>query len=366
MPSLFEDYGAQQPPLSSDETRRMRLRLDAHLARQQVRRRQVLWAGALAATVVVGVAAGLVLTRAPEPPSSIVSATQGPERVPLPANGQLELEAGGRAVLSTGLGADVELLDGAVTLQVHRAPGARWVVRVDGYSVEALGTRFRVMKTGARPEVVVYEGVVRVRGPGLPEDGVTMTTAPPVEAPVEQAAPSPDVRDPPPPAPPTPSPNAAPRWLPKFRDLLQRGDLEAAVRVIPPGFPAEASGATAKDLLDAGDLLAAAGEQARAEASYSRVCGVARGEGPCGLSQVRLAIARGTAGDPAAALSWASRYLTANPTGVFAPEMTGRSMSWRLARGQMVEAREAAQELLERWPDSKPWAAQARELLKAP
>jgi hypothetical protein len=46
--------------------------------------------------------------------------------------------------------------------------------------------------------------------------------------------------------------------------------------------------------------------------------------------------------------------------------MTGRSMSWRLARGQMVEAREAAQELLERWPDSKPWAAQARELLKAP
>jgi tetratricopeptide (TPR) repeat protein len=206
--------------------------------------------------------------------------------------------------------------------------------------------------------------VVRVRGPGLPAEGQTVTApqlspsrelpAPPGEASVPAPVPEPAV------TPPTA------RWLPKFRSLLQSGELEAAVRLIPSGFPAEAVGATAKDLLDAGDLLAAAGQSARAEASYARVCVLAKGEGPCGLAQVRLAIARGNAGDAEAALSWARRYLTANPTGAFAPEMSGRRMTWLIALGRQSEALEAARDVLERWPDSKPWAAQARALLKAP
>jgi hypothetical protein len=367
MPSLFDEYRATQPPPFSEETRRMRLRLEASLERRASRRRWALGAGAVAAVVVMLIGARVAFSPAPESPRFLVAAPHAPVQVPLPASGQLELELGARAQVATGVGADVELLEGAVTLRVQRAVGARWVVHVDGYTVEALGTRFRVLKTGGQPEVFVSEGVVRVRGPGLPDEGVKVSASTPQVA--EPLAPSPSVvAEPAPPATPTNAPVGLTeaRWLPRFRSLLQSGDLEAAVRLIPSSFPAERGAATAKDLLDAGDLFAAAGAHARAELSYTQVCRVAKGEGACGLAQVRMAIARGNAGDIDGALSWAQRYLSANPSGVFAPEMAGRRMSWLVARGRVADAREAAQNVLEHWPDSTPWAAQARALLKAP
>ncbi|MBX7081587.1 MAG: FecR domain-containing protein [Nannocystaceae bacterium] len=74
----------------------------------------------------------------------------------------------------SGGGAELELVDGEVEL-----PAASSLpVRTGAYVVVPVGARFTVRRTPAVPLVTVHEGHVVLRGPDLPDDGVTL--APPL------------------------------------------------------------------------------------------------------------------------------------------------------------------------------------------
>jgi hypothetical protein len=334
--------------------------------------------------IVVAVAAALLLaialrgrSEAPvaTPATAVRIATHEHEQsIALPHAGTLVVHPGASVELEVAehTGAIVQLHEGAVTLDVERHDGARWIVDVDAFRVEAIGTRFHVRRTDGAPEVEVEEGVVRLTGPGLPSDGLRIAAAPATAV----ARVDVEVRDPAPVEPPAPDPiepDAAPTevaraprspaWWLRFRDALDRGDTRGAVALLPTSFPTGREGLAAADFLDAGDALAASHEEARAERSYRAACS-RRQAAACGIATFRLALMRARAGDHDEAIALASRYLDDHPRGSLAREVTGRRMQWRLDRGANEAAREDAARYLARWPQG-PHAALARRIADA-
>jgi hypothetical protein len=314
--------------------------------------------------------------RAAEPPRVEFLASSLPQQVALPDDGQLSVLPGSTAGLEANPhGVRVTLTSGTVGLAVHHVEGKRWVVAVDGFEVVAVGTRFSVRRTGARPEVMVQEGTVRVTGPGLPSEGEAVSSVvPSVEA---AAAPSPPVESPTPPA---PEPrlelrvdagarvasSRPARWLPLFRELIESGDTTQAQELIPASAPGQCPGCTAKDLLDLGDLLSGAAQGARAARAYTQACAREPASGSCATAQVRLALQSEQDGRPAEALRWASVYLDRNPLGAFAGELRFRSMEWHLATGNLPLARDDARRVLERRDMPPQRLTRAREVLALP
>jgi hypothetical protein len=300
----------------------------------------------------------------------------------LPDDGQLAVQPGSTAALETNAGgARVALTSGSVELAVHHVEGKRWVVAVDGFEVTAVGTRFQVKRTGARPEVTVREGTVRLTGPGLPPAGEAISvSAPTVEVPRPPEPVSPVTPEPvPPPQLPgprleptvdagrAPRPNTtASRWLPLFRELVESGDTAQAQDLVPASAPGQCPGCTAKDLLDLGDLLMGASQGPRALRAYTQACTVEPASASCATAQVRLALQAEQDRRLDEALRWASQYLERNPQGAFATELLFRSMEWHLATGNGALARGDAQRVIER-PNVPPARLKrAREVLSLP
>jgi transmembrane sensor len=313
----------------------------------------------------------------PEPSWVAISTTTRAQEVSLPHAGSLWVGLGSRVELaaSDGAGAVVRLHHGEVTLQVYAGEGLRWHVEVDGYRVEAIGTRFTVRGTEGVPEVHVDEGVVRLIGPGQPEDGLLIRAveraatggdpeprgAPVVAEPVDAPPPADIEPDPPPddpsvelgePAPSEPAlgPRSSPRWVERFRGAIAEGDDASAVAALPAGFPSGREPLSPSDYLDAGDALASRHDVARADAAYRAACRRARAPA-CGVATFRRALMADRRGETTEAIHLAARYLHDHPDGSLVPEVLARRMRWHSAQGSADAARRDARSYLARWPD---------------
>ncbi len=373
----------------------------------------------LAAALVAAAIVALVFWRIDRPDAghAVTIATSATAHVTeLPRDGRLEVMPESRVTVRSDVewGAEVDLLQGEVGLAVQSGPGVSWRVRVAAYTVEAVGTRFTVRRERDRPEVRVDEGVVRVNGPGLPEEGLRISADRPAPRRVFDGEPTPigTTRDTPsieaiapaepvgapqdepeaeaPVGPLTPSASetrgkapdprrsvggerseteakqaSTPTWQERFREAMRSGDTHRAVDALPPGFPDVPGAFTAADLVDAGDALRATGAKKQAEAAYVRACERAPRSDACGVATLRRAIARASAGDRLGAIALATAYLDAHPDGTLAAEALGRRMGWNEAAGRHDEARADARVYLRRWPDG-PRAAAAQRLVDTP
>jgi transmembrane sensor len=385
--SLWARYGERVGGPDELARRRIERRLLERLEAVPVRSAQRPWRARLGIAgfvVVVLLAIGIVLAGRSAPDSEpswvAISTTTRAQEVSLPLGGVARVGAHSHVELaaSDDTGAVVLLHRGEVVLHVHSGEGLRWRVDVDAYSVEAVGTRFRVRRTEAAPEVHVDEGVVRLTGPGQPEDGLLIRAVEPEEAPsakaeVEVTA----AREPsstaivsespvdpvgvasgaPPPGNPEVDSDepaaldgrAPPQWVGRFRDAIAAADDAAAVAALPAGFPSGREPLSPSDYLDAGDALAGQHDATRADAAYRAACRRARAAA-CGVATFRRALMADRRGDTAEAIRLATRYLDAHPNGSLVPEVLARRMRWHSAQGSVDAARRDARSYLERWP----------------
>jgi transmembrane sensor len=363
---------------------------------------------AVAVLLAIGWAIAPRLLQEPEPAWVAISTTARAQEVSLPNAGSLWVGSHSRIELAASdtAGAVVHLHEGEVALQVHAGEGLRWRVELDAYAVEAVGTRFRVRRTEGAPDVHVEEGVVRLTGPGQPENGlliraveeVAASEPPPTideprpsvggerasmldDAAIAPAAAGPGAADhaavvgsgePQPEEPPIgsseppthdpalerPSP---PRWVARFREAIAAGDDASAVAALPVGFPTGREPLSPSDYLDAGDALASHRETDRADAAYRAACRRTRAPA-CGVATFRRALMADRGGETGEAIRLATRYLDEHPEGSLAPEVLSRRMRWRSAAGDGAAARRDARSYLARWPDG-PHEDLARRIL---
>jgi transmembrane sensor len=389
--SLWDAYGQALAGPDEMTSRRLEREVLAQSAAPP-RRRGVGWARAgiigFAAVLVAALTFAIVRpgSSPPEPAVVTVATTTHAQDLALPRDGVLRVEPGSRVDVrvSDETGAIVRLLDGEVSLHVRAGHGMRWIVDVDDYSVEALGTRYRVRRTDAAPAVHVDEGVVRLIGPGLPAEGMRISAAGRTEDArgAEHPAATTEPEAGPPPAP-SPEPvhessaeepasqevepaevhRVEPAWIARFRDAIDAGDAARAVAALPAAFPNGREPLTAAEFLDAGDALASQRQTRRAEDAYRAACRRSR-HPACGVATFRLALIAARRSDLESAIELSTRYLEDHPDGSLAREVFGRRMQWRKAGHDVEGARRDARRYLARWPDG-PHAALARRLAGA-
>jgi hypothetical protein len=385
--SPWTDYGRELGPPDEVTSRRLERRMLARFAereRQGTSRRVpavLLVAAAVAALVVLGI--GLYSPRASERSVVTIATTTLGQELSLPRDGVLQVGPSSHVALqvSNETGAVVRLHAGEVALRVHAGQGVRWIVEVEAFSVEAIGTRFHVRRTDGVPEVRVEEGVVRLTGPGLPHEGLRIAAARETPAAAESSTAighAADVETPevspeitavePLDAPlladgaqePAVEPRRSVAWLAMFRSAIDAGEPGRAVASLPPTFPNGREPIAAVDFLDAGDALANQRETARAERAYRAAC--RRREAPaCGVATFRLALIAARRSDTEAAIELATRYLEEHPKGALVREVMGRRMQWRLDLRETAGAGQDAHRYLARWPHG-PHAELARRI----
>lgn len=355
----LDDYRQATSALSEVAVNEAREKLHGRSNHRHLRR----WAvGAVAAVALVVTA---VLMR-PSPTRGLEVVTESQSReIAVAHEGQVVVAANSSVVVSDadGRGADVALERGSVSLSVHQAPGARYVVHHRAYSVEAVGTKFSVAASSkGPPRVVVTEGVVVLKGPALPVEGVRLVPeapreATPIDSPKEEFDHDAGRREEP--------KRGAGSWLPLFRELVANGDSARATALIPASAPGNCSGCTAKDAVDLGDLFAANAEPARADRAYTRSCEIDRGSAACAVAMVRLALQAEADGRLGEAIGWATKSLESNPRGTFATELTLRRMKWRWSTGARALAKDDARRIINEPTVSAAQRAQATAILEA-
>ncbi len=297
------------------------------------------------------------------------------------------------AVTSVGPhGSRIALADGALDVDVHHLPGAAWRFDAGPFSVNVVGTAFRLTfdEKGGRLGLQMRSGKVEVRGPTADRvtalragDSVELFAHPaPAGSPPSESAAAPPA---PLPVPATAAPAEEPAPEPVARSPRRRSaHLEGAEagpvtgawpRLIAAGdFAAVVTDAQARGLdsvlaaSSAGDLNALADA-----ARYTRRNDLAR--------QALLALRARFAGTPRAsdaafflgrlaesadasaqaAIHWYDTYLAESPRGPYAGEALGRQVAI-LARTDRARGRAAAAAYLERMP-AGPEADLARSLL---
>jgi transmembrane sensor len=371
---LLDDYADAVGEPDTAASERMERALMSRLERKNVQQvSRLRWAvvgtalAAAAAFVLLFLSwgrGGPISTSAPAGVVAMATSDRA-QTVQLPHDGVLELSPNTEIRLEAdeASGATVELLAGAVLLDVNSGPGLTWRVLAGDHEVLAVGTRYRVEKTADVPAVVVEEGVVRLSGPSVPAPGVFIRAAP-SEPLAAASTPSPPVE--PAPAkeaevtPPEVESNVDARtvkkavptlgWVERFRIAIREGDDEGAVVALPKRFPTGRESLGPADYVDAGDALRAVGDRDRAERSYTAACDREGKSNACGVATVRLAISRAGAGDRAQAIALASRYLDAHPDGTLARDALGRRMEWRWKAKRRDAAQADAKAYLDRWP----------------
>jgi hypothetical protein len=386
---IFQSYRDLTDAVDPAASARMLRGLDERLQKRRERRSARRWA---AVGVMATAAAGVLVLggmhvlesmrsqggreQQPRAEAIALASVGEPQEIALPHGGKMRVEPGSTArLVSRGeRGATLELLEGQVTLRVSSVPGARWIVRADGYTVEAVGTRFTVRRTGDKPDVTVHEGAVTLRGPDLPASGLRIE-APPEPAPARLAGPEvdtgkaeeaarPDASEARPGRPPRLHRRNEPRpWLSRFREAVRDGETRRAADLLPADFPSRRPGCSARDLLDAGDILAAAGRAKKAERCYVETCELEAGSAACATALVRLSISRAEAGDLDGAIHWSTRYLEAHPKGAFTRQVLGRRMRWLAEVGREEAARIDARRAIDQFPEASALRSRAEEIL---
>jgi hypothetical protein len=327
------------------------------------------------------------------PGEAIETTAEAPARLLFSDQSQISVAPATRvAVTSVGPhGSRIALADGALDVDVHHLPGTAWRFDAGPFSVNVVGTAFRLAfaaKDG-RLSLQMHSGRVEVRGPTAdrvttlragdsvelfahpapagpsPAESTTAPTVPlaaPATAPAEEPAPEPVARSPRKRSAHLEDTEASP-VTGTWPRLIAAGDFAAVVRDAQErGLDSVFAAASAGDL----NALADA-------ARYTRRNDLAR--------QALLALRARFAGTPRAAdaafflgrlaetadasaqaaVRWYDTYLAESPRGPYAGEALGRQVAI-LARTDRTRGRAAAASYLERLP-AGPEADLARSLL---
>lgn len=291
-------------------------------------------------------------------------------------------------------GAKLELERGHAEVSVVHASETHWQIESGPFRTEVVGTRFAVEWDPGRGRFALelFEGSVRVHGPGLQRDCVVSQgnslraslaagtfegacnlggrrleaqSSPASKAP-SAAAPS---AGPPSAGPPSATVVDAPVEPPgdRWQALAAAGRHRAAWdEVLSHGLENVRARASARDLLMLADLARFTGH---ADTAVSLLVGL-RSRFPASSEARQAAFLLGrVAADqqraPGTAASWFSTYLSESPGGAFAPEALGRLFDSQRRAGDELAARQSARAYLDRYPAGA-YAALARRVLGAP
>lgn len=297
--------------------------------------------------------------------------------------------------------ARVRLVSGKVKVQVAKQHGEDWVLVAGPYRVAVIGTQFDVAFDARSEgfEVRVTEGLVRVFGGDLPNDGLslqggqryansrTVEPSPTAPSPVELAPPevadavtqepNPVMRQSPVSA---PSPGARALESGPHRD--DGAGLEAASptwrqscaagrygEAFPPGsienFQGLLDQSLEGELLQLANCLRYAGRSSEAERTLSNLR--ARFPGSPGASLASYHLARLSQRNAKAelAIRWFATYLKESPSGQLAASARAELVRLWVQQGNTAKAHAAARDYLRHHPRGS-FAGQAEELLDRP
>lgn len=285
-------------------------------------------------------------------------------------------------------GAKLKLERGHAEVSVVHASKTHWQIETGPFRTEVVGTRFAVeWDPGLRRFVLeLFEGSVRVNGPGLQRDCV-LSQGNSLRASLErgtfegacglggrrlQTESSPASNELPATAPSAVVPSASVATTSAEPPQVRWQALAAAGRhraawdeVTALGLENVRARANARELLMLADLARFAGH---ADTAVSLLLGL-RSRFPASSEARQAAFLLGrVAADqqraPGTAASWFSTYLSESPGGAFAPEALGRLLDSQSRAGDELAARRSARAYLERYPAGA-YAALARRVLGA-
>lgn len=282
---------------------------------------------------------------------------------------RLEAESRARVQFVEKTGGLVHLDRGKVRLKVKHRKGSTWRVAAGPYDVEAIGTEFVVdwSSTRGKPlRVVVTEGTVAVRGPGLKgtrfvsaQQSVEVSAEP--EA-IASPAPAPKISAEPELEPAPELINSAARSAaaePSWRSLEAAGKYGDAVKAAErKGLSSIYQSGSADELL----ALARAGRFAGRMDVAGEALRACRSRYAGSRQAAMAAFQLGRAASGASAAEWFSTYLREEPRGALAREALGRLIEAHTAAGAHGAASAAAERYLNAYPDG-PHATLARQAL---
>lgn len=162
--------------------------------------RSIRWAVALAACLVFGVMAWMLVRRPAElagplktaagsDPSMISARPGAPEEVFLSDGSRIDLRAESRIEVleNDGRTFHTVLRQGAGTFDVRPGGPRKWTVECGGLTVEVVGTRFSVQRDAGRVRVAVEHGTVVLRGAGIPDGVMRLGAGQSVEAGIDES-----------------------------------------------------------------------------------------------------------------------------------------------------------------------------------
>lgn len=121
--------------------------------------------GAIAAVLIAAVT--LPVSRQLWPGEPVYyTAHDAPRQVALASGTRIQLDRGTRIAVETGRGEHVDVLRGAIYVDVHHAGGKPLEIGAGDYLIRDIGTRFAVTRREAGLSVAVAQGLVDVSWPG--------------------------------------------------------------------------------------------------------------------------------------------------------------------------------------------------------
>lgn len=335
------------------------------------------WVLALAAVVVCGVVAAVVLRT----PRSISLETSGvavntwvsaQEEQPLAfSDGATVLATKGSRFKVAQLdasGAKVTLERGALSVSVPHRDQTKWTFDVGPFVVHVVGTRF---DTGWDPNdesftLVMHDGAVRVEGPDVRTQAVAgqrlsfslkskpVEVVEPPSPPVEEAAVVVE------PEPRVPSKTPVPAWKVLAQKRQYAEALEAAKAV---GWSKLCLSTSMSDVVLLGDVARLSGDAASAHEAYRQArtrFPKSRAADTATFFLGRLAF---DARDDATAEKWFVGYRAEFPSGPFAAEALGRRLELAKRSGDAAKMRELAAQYVAQYP-SGPHSRLAKSVLE--
>jgi transmembrane sensor len=379
--------------------------------------RRRMWVPALAAAavliVVSAAAAAFLLTRG-KPAQFWIDGSQVVDasgvRLQAPAEKTLSLRfedgsmldldpgASGRITTATQKQVTMVLSAGTVSASIRKAAGRTWTVEAGPYTVTVTGTEFSVQwhEGQALLRVMVTEGSVLVTGGDLADKGVTLlagdllhidgrkgilSIGPAQEEKETALASGPAPEEPGGPvddsAPEEAGPTAAVEQaleqkngheakepMPEWKALAKSGMYaEALAAADRAGLDGLLETATLADLWLLADAARYARDADKAEKILLSVRGRFKGTKRAKMAAFLLGrVALELGKDPAEGAQWFSTYLVEDPGGPLAEEALGRLMGAQLKAGQKSQARQSAEQYLDKY-ESGSFAELAKNVL---
>lgn len=291
-------------------------------------------------------------------------------RAVLSDGSEIEVAPGGRVVtVGNDGGRVIAMLErGQATVHVQKGGPRAWTFECGLATVEVVGTRFVLNRSGDALRVEVTEGVVLVRGDHVPDRARRVVAGESIEvrgttAAAPSAAPGPALDPVPMPAPsasassaaPTPSASSSAASGTGWRDLAKSGDYRKAYDALGDGgVGAIAASSGVDDLFVLADVARLSGHPGEAVGPLERIVREHAGDGRAALAALTLARLRldslGQAGRAAADFETA---LALGLPAALQDDAMGRAVEARFRSGDQEGGRRTGERYLARFPNGR-------------